>query len=236
MRVLIVEDNAVYGRLLVERLARSGFEADLLDTVATAREAVRRIDYAAILLDLGLPDEDGIRLLRELRSVRNTLPVIVTTARNRLDDRLDGLQAGADDYLVKPFCFDELLARLHAVLRRHPFARGTVLVAGNVALDIDGPVLRIAGTVVPTGPRELELLQLLLHHQEKVVTRDRLATGLFGRVGQQHSNAVDVYVHRLRRVLEASDAGVTIQTIRDVGYLLTASPPAFRPPTPQVPM
>ena len=236
MRVLIVEDNAVYGQLLVERLAKAGFDADLRDTAAGARDALRRVDYAALLLDLGLPDDDGIRLVHELRAARNTLPVIVTTARNRLDDRLAGLQAGADDYLVKPFCFEELLARLHAVLRRHPLARGNVLGAGNVALDIDGPVLRIAGLVVSAGSRELEVLQLLLLQQERVVTRDRLATGLFGRTGQQHSNAVDVYVHRLRRVLELADASVTIQTIRGLGYLLTVPPAASRPPAPQVPM
>lgn len=220
MRVLIVEDNGVYGQLLVERLERAGFDADLCDTVANARAALRRVDYAALLLDLGLPDDDGLTLLREQRTVGSVMPIIVMTARNGLEDRLAGLQGGADDYVVKPFYFDELLARLHTLLRRPVETPETVLRAGNVQLDADGHVLRVSGAFVHAGAREIELLELLLRLKDRVVTRGQLAIGLFGGLGEQSSNAVDVYVHRLRKVLEDAHATINVHTIRGVGYLM----------------
>jgi two-component system response regulator TctD len=122
---------------------------------------------------------------------------------------------------VKPFYFDELLARLHALLRRPPQPDGTVLRVGSVELDVDGRLLRIGGSLVFTGARELDLLELLMRMVGRTVTRDQLATGLFGRQGEQGSNAVDVYVHRLRKVLDDAEATIAIETIRGVGYLMT---------------
>jgi DNA-binding response OmpR family regulator len=221
MRVLIVQDNVVYGRLLADRLVRAGFDADVCPTVATGRDALRKIDYLALLLDLVPPADDGMAWVREMRSAGSTMPIIVMTARSELDHRLASLQGGADDYVVKPFYFDELLARLHALLRRPSQPGGTALRVGNVEFDVDGRLLRIRGGLVFTGARELDLLELLMRLVGRTVTRDQLATGLFGRQGEQGSNAVDVYVHRLRKVLEDAEATITIKTVRGVGYLMT---------------
>ena len=134
MRVLIIEDNVSFARLVTERLAQSGFDSDQMSTVAEAEQAIEAVDYAAIVLDLGLPDKDGLTLLRELRLRGNATPVLITSARNGLEDRVKGLRDGADDYLAKPFSIDELAARLHALLRRPGRLLGNVLTAGNVAL------------------------------------------------------------------------------------------------------
>ncbi|MBL6653441.1 MAG: response regulator transcription factor [Reyranella sp.] len=221
MRVLIVQDSDVYGQLLADRLGRAGFEADVCQTVAAGREALGKIEYLALLVDLALPDDNGMALVRELRSTGSKIPIIVMTTRNGLDDRLASLHGGADDYVVKPFYFDELLARLHALLRRSAQSPGTVLRAGNVELDVDGRILRIHGDLTVIGARELELLELLVRMVGRTVTRDQLTTGLFGRQGEQGSNAVDVYIHRLRKVLEDAEATVAIETVRGVGYLMT---------------
>jgi two-component system response regulator TctD len=226
MRVLIVEDNASFARLVAERLLQSGFESDLAGSAEQANRAIGMVDYAAIVLDLGLPDANGITLLRDLRSRGDSTPVLIITARNGLDDRLRGLREGADDYLAKPFSVDELAARLHALMRRPGRLLGHVLTSGNVALDSVNHQVNVGDRVVPMRLRETIVLELLMRHKASVVPRRFFENQLFGIEGEQDSNTVDVYIHRLRKQLEEVGATAKIHTVRGVGYMLLDDKPA----------
>ena len=220
MRVLIIEDNVSFARLVAERLAQSGFDSDLSETVEQATQATKAMDYAAIVLDLGLPDASGLSLLRELRSRGDSTPVLITTARNGLEDRVQGLREGADDYLAKPFSIDELVARLHALMRRPGRLLGDVLKAGNVALDSAHHQVNVGDRILPMRLRETIVLELLMRHKASVVPRRFFEDQLFGIEGEQDSNTVDVYIHRLRKQLEDAGSTAKIHTVRGVGYML----------------
>jgi DNA-binding response OmpR family regulator len=220
MRVLIVEDNTAFAHLVAERLARSGFDSDQMGTVKEAERAISTVDYAAIVLDLGLPDDDGLALLRRLRSRGDATPVLITTARHGLEDRVRGLREGADDYLAKPFSIDELVARLHALLRRPGKLLGHVLTTGNVSLDGDSRQVNVGERVLPMRRRETIVLEILMRHKGNVVPRRYIEDQLFGLEGEQDSNTVDVYIHRLRKQLDDAGATVKVHTIRGVGYML----------------
>jgi DNA-binding response OmpR family regulator len=207
MRVLVVEDNREFARLVAERLTRAGFDTDQARHVADAERAVAALDYAAIILDLGLPDQDGLQFLRNLRLKKNITPVLIMTGRSSLEDRVTGLREGADDYLTKPFVMDELIARLHALLRRPGRRYDQILSAGNHM-----QLFRL---------REATVLELLLRHEGHVVQRRVFEDHLYGLSGEQDSNAIDVYVHRLRKQLTEAAATVQIHTIRGVGYMLS---------------
>jgi DNA-binding response OmpR family regulator len=220
MRVLIIEDNASFAILVAERLVQSGFESDRAGTVEQAQQAIKAVDYAAIVLDLGLPDADGLTLLREMRARGNATPVLITTARNGLEDRVKGLREGADDYLAKPFSVDELVARLHALLRRPGRLLGDILTAGNVALHSGHHQVNVGDRIVPMRLRETIVLELLMRHKASVVPRRFFEDQLFGIEGEQDSNTVDVYIHRLRKQLDDAGSTATIHTVRGVGYML----------------
>jgi two-component system response regulator TctD len=220
MRVLIVEDNSAFAQLVAEHIAKSGFDSDKASSVAQAEEAIKSVDYSAIVLDLGLPDTDGLVLLRQLRQQGNATPVLITTARNSIEDRVRGLREGADDYLAKPFSIDELVARLHALLRRPGDLIGRTLKTGNISLDSDNRQLSVGGRVLPMRLRELVVLEILMRYSGSVVPRRYFEDQLFGIAGEQDSNTVDVYIHRVRRQLLDANATVQIHTIRGVGYML----------------
>src|ERR1700761_2452623 len=160
MRLLVVEDNADLAELLLPALARQGFAADLMSTAADAEEAVLGANYAAMILDLGLPDEDGLTFLRRLRKAGAHLPVLALTARGSVADRVDGLKAGADDYLVKPFAMEELAARLQALLRRPGELLNENLAVGDVSLDLQSRQVLVRGHPEPFSAREIHLLDL----------------------------------------------------------------------------
>ena len=221
MRILIVEDNSTYGHLVAQRLAQAGLDSDEVTTARAARRALLTVRYAAILLDLGLPDDDGIVLLRDIRSAGHTMPVMIVTARHGLEHRLQGLREGADDYLAKPFSMEELVARLHALLRRPGQLLGRLVTAGNLSLDTDNHQLKVGDSLQLMRVRELEVLELLIRNKGRVVTRQRFEEWLFGLQLEQETNALDVYVHRLRKVLADAEATVTIHNIRGVGFLMS---------------
>lgn len=223
MRLLVVEDDAALADALVGALSRRGIAADHAATVADAEHMLATAHYAALLLDMGLPDEDGLALLARLRRRGVAVPVIVTTARGTTEERIAGLDAGADDYLVKPFDFDELEARLRAVLRRQGGAlQPDRLAMGNVAYDPREREMSVGDMPVTLSPREAAIAELLLRRPGRVVTRQLAEDQLFGHSDALGSNAVEVYVHRLRRKLEKAQADVRIETVRGVGYLLRA--------------
>jgi two-component system response regulator TctD len=221
MRLLLVEDNEELARLLIKGLRAAGYEIDRLAAAAEARLALRTTRYAVLILDLGLPDGDGLSILREIRHRKDPLPVLVLSARGGVHDRVGGLRSGADDYLVKPFALAELLARLEALLRRPGQLLGNWLQIANLAFDTKGQQVYIDDKPQVLSARETEMLELLMRRQERVLSRRVLEDQLFGLAGEVASNAVDVYIHRLRKQLSDRGARVEIHTIRGVGYLIS---------------
>ena len=225
MRLLVVEDNTELRRLLTRGLQAESFDVDFAATAEQALEALRSTHYAAVVLDLGLPDRDGGSVLREMRGRRDSTPVLVLTARSGVQDRVAGLQIGADDYLVKPFDFTELVARLRSLLRRPGDMLGKVMEAANLALDTEGRQVFVDGVARPVSSQEATLLEILMRRAGKVVPKKYIEDQLFGMTPEVGANAVEVSVHRLRRRLETISAQVEIHTIRGVGYLLAEKTP-----------
>ncbi|MBY0521079.1 MAG: response regulator transcription factor [Sphingomonas sp.] len=220
MRLLIVEDDDALATALAAALARRGFASDHAMRCDDARQMLDVGQYGAVLLDLGLPDGDSMALLRQLRAMRNPIPIIVITARDAIGDRINGLNAGADDYVVKPFDIDELTARLAAVLRRQGGFTGSTLELGNLSLDTHSGDLSVNGGLIVLSARERQLIGLLLRRAGQVVSKSLAEDQLFGLSDPVGSNAVEVYVHRLRRKLQGAGSLPQVETIRGVGYLL----------------
>src|SRR5712675_127222 len=220
MRLLVVEDNAQLSQLLGKGLRSAGYDADLLATAAEARAALLTTSYAALILDLSLPDGDGLGLLRELRHRKDPIPVLVLTARGGLDDRVGGLRSGADDYLVKPFALEELVARLEAQLRRPGHLLGSSLRIANLEFDTRNRQASIDDQPQLFSSREIAVLELLMRSKGRVVSKKQVEDHIFGHSGEVASNAIEVYVHRLRKQLSERGAKVQVHTIRGVGYLI----------------
>ena len=220
MRLLVVEDNAQLSQLLAKGLGIAGYETDLLATAAEARDAMMTTSYAAVILDLGLPDGDGLSLLRELRHRKDPTPVLVLTARGGLQDRVTGLRSGADDYLVKPFALEVLVARLEAQLRRPGQQLGSSLHIANLGFDLRSRQASVDDQPQMLSARETAVLELLMRSKGRVVSKKQVEDHIFGLSGDVASNAVEVYVHRLRKQLADKGAKVQIHTIRGVGYLI----------------
>lgn len=223
MRLLIVEDSTELAKLLETGLSKFGFEVDAVDTAAKAQDALARVRYAAVILDLGLPDADGVSILRRLRETKDPIPVLILTARGSVEDRVHGLQVGADDYLVKPFALEELVARLKALLRRPGHLLGSSLSLANLTFDTETRQVFIDERPAIFSSRELAVLELLLRRQGTVVTKKSVEDDIFGVAVDVSSNAVEVYVSRLRKLLADRGARLQIHTVRGVGYLLTES-------------
>jgi len=221
MRLLLVEDNAELARLTAAQFGTAAFDVDIAVTAGDAQAVLESRDYAAVILDLGLPDGNGLDLLRRLRAARSTVPVLVLTARSEVSDRVTGLESGADDYLVKPFAFAELKARVNALLRRPGTLLDRVLECENVRLDPATREATVGTTSLNLPQREAQLLELLLRRADRVVAKATIEDQLFGMDDDLGSNAIEVYVHRLRKRLEQHGAHVTVHTIRGVGYLLS---------------
>jgi two-component system response regulator TctD len=222
--LLLVEDNEALAELVTLGLARSGFAVDVIGLAAEVDERLRSSQYAAMVLDLGLPDGDGLECLRALRARGERTPVLVLTARGAVHDRVDGLNAGADDYLAKPFATAELAARLQALLRRPGELLGNQLEVGDLSLDVAGRQVSVAGAPQQFSAREIELLELLMRRPGRVIPKTYVEDQLFGLEQPIGSNAVEVSIHRLRRRLQDLSAGVTVHTVRGVGYLISPTP------------
>lgn len=221
MKLLLAEDDALLADALQTQLRGAGFEVVHAPNGAVADFLLEREPYDIAVLDLGLPMLDGLTVLQKVRLRQPDLPVLLLTARDSLEDRVAGLQAGADDYVTKPFDFPELLARLQALLRRSQRRQGATLQAARLSLDEGARRAWVADEPIDLSGREWSLLSLLVQQQGKVVTKEQIH-GVWsdesGEVGA--GNAIEVYVHRLRRKTE--NAGISIRTVRGIGYLLEA--------------
>jgi two-component system copper resistance phosphate regulon response regulator CusR len=221
MHILLVEDDPTLGPLVARNLAAQGFVVDTAATIDEARQALDAGSFDAVLLDLALPDGDGTELLKQLRRQRSNVPVIAVTARDGVDDRVAGLNLGADDYVVKPFAYREVAARLRALARRAepgPRRAEPVLTAGAISLDEAARRVTVSGRNVDLSPREFSLLEVLLRHAGQTLTRDQLLDHAWPFSVAVTPNAVDAYVHYLRTKL--GDAGTQVETVRGVGYRL----------------
>ncbi|MGC8474797.1 MAG: response regulator transcription factor [Acetobacteraceae bacterium] len=226
MRLLLIEDNDRLSGLLGRLLLDAGFAVDTAATVADADAALAVMEYELILLDLGLPDGDGADILARLRRAGGQALVLVATARADLVDRVQTLNAGADDYLVKPFSPDELLARVRALLRRRGAAAVEVLSFANLVFDTRALRLTVGGAPVELPRREQGVLTALLRQPGKVLRREALERAIYSFDDADVTpNAIEAAVSRLRRRLEAAGAAATITAMRGVGYLLSPRPP-----------
>ena len=221
MRVLLVEDDEMIGANLQQALEAAGWSVDWVRDGRFASHAWSESNYTCVLLDLGLPRREGLDVLRRLRKRGATLPVMILTARDSVEERVRGLDAGADDYLLKPFALDEMLARLRALLRRAHGVVDTEIRVGRLCFDSVKRQARIDEVPLSLSAREIEVLEILLSHAGRVTAKEAIADRLTGWDEGVGENAVEVYIHRLRRKLEGSDA--VIRTLRGLGYLLEAA-------------
>lgn len=220
-RILLVEDDPALGRALVNALQQDRWPVDHVSTLADAFEAVLQRSYRLILLDRGLPDGDGVALVPVARSRSPRPSIIFVTARDDVEDRIAGLDAGADDYLVKPFSLAELHARVRAAYRR-PVDEGApaVFEAGRLTFDAVNHEVRISGRPMTLPRRELAVLSVLIRRTGRVVQRAHLESEVYGLGDEVSGNALETQISRLRRRLETAEAGVEVRTVRGVGYLL----------------
>jgi DNA-binding response OmpR family regulator len=218
MRILLIEDDATLGRALQEFLTNQGYAVDWLAEGHRALLAVKNYTYDLVVLDLNLPDVDGLEVLRVFRQEGRHIPVLVLTARDALSDRVAGLDAGADDYLSKPFELDELAARVRAFARRHHGSAFPVIEYGSLSFDTVHREIRVDGILLSVSVRELSVLEMLLTRAGKIVTKQQVTQALSAMDADFSENAVEVYVYRLRKRLEG--LGVAIKTVRGFGYML----------------
>lgn len=223
MRVLLVEDEAELASALRASLQSHGIIMDHAPTLAYAEEAVRHGVHDVVLVDRQLPDGDGIGLVASMRKRRLHLPVIVLSARGALDDRIEGLDKGADDYLAKPFAIDELLARLRAVLRRPLDMRGEDIRIGALSFDAASRHAFVHGAPLELARRELLILECLVQRAGRTVLRSSLEDAVYTFDDEIQSNSLDANISRLRKKLGDAGAGVEIHGIRGVGYLMRAA-------------
>lgn len=222
MRILFVEDDEQLGEVTRRALMSQGWMVDWLRSAATLVSTLRQTDFDVLLLDIGLPDEDGFSALSRVRAAGLSLPVLILTARDQVDDRVHGLSVGADDYLIKPFALAELLARINALVRRSSAMVSATTRFGNLCIDVTTKQASIDNQPVELLPREWAVLHFLLRHIGRVVSKEQILDAVFGWDDAPSPNAAEVYVSRLRAKISA--ATVSIRTVRGFGYMLTPPP------------
>lgn len=224
MRLLVVEDEPKMAALLRRGLTEEGYAVDVTEGGAEAVWMASEQDYDALILDVMLPDLDGFSVCRQLRQRERWVPILMLTAKDAVPDRVLGLDVGADDYLTKPFSFEELLARIRALLRRGPSLRPAVLSAGDLTLDPATRRVQRGDAAIELTPKEFSLLEFLLRHTGQVVSRTRILEHVWDFAYDGDSNVVDVYVGYLRSKVDRPFGRTSIQTVRGAGYRLVAEP------------
>lgn len=218
MRILVVEDDKYLGAAMIQSLAHAGYAADLVGSVAAALHALAAENFDALVLDLGLPDQDGYQVVRHLRRQAQTLPVLILTARDAIEDRVQGLDLGADDYVVKPVAMAELHARLRALIRRAAGKGSVRLQIGNLELDMVGRQAYLGDKALDLSSREWSVLEYLAVHARSIVSKDQLIQAITAWDQELSTNAIEAYIHRLRGKIEG--CGANIRTVRGLGYML----------------
>ena len=221
MRILLVEDEDDLREVTATRLKQEGFTVDAVDNGLDVKDYMDVVDYDCVVLDIMLPGKNGLDVLRDLRAAGDGTSVLLLTARDAIDDRVTGLNTGADDYLVKPFHFEELTARIRALLRREPLQQqGNVLHAAGLTLDLGSMKAEREGQVIELTQREFSLLEVLMRHADQVLSRDQIEHHMYDLDFDGASNVIDVYIRYLRRKIDDNYEVKLVQTVRGVGYVL----------------
>ena len=223
MRVLVVEDDRKVASFIQTGLMQEGYSVDVLNDGEDAGEQARVIDYDAVVLDLMLPGRSGFQVLRDIRARKSSLPVIILTAKDSLEERVTGLDAGADDYMTKPFALAELSARLRALLRRGS-TRESVLRVADLEMDTIHRKVKRAGTAIDLKPKEYALLEFLMRHADRPLTKTLIIEHVWDIHFDSVSNVVEVHINSLRNKIDKGFAVPLIHTVRGVGYVLTDTP------------
>ncbi|SFN33449.1 two-component system, OmpR family, response regulator [Formivibrio citricus] len=225
-RLFLAEDDLILADALKTSLSQADFQVDCVNDGALALQILLHNDYDVVVLDIGLPNMDGLTVLKSVRQHKPSLPILILTALHGLDERVAGLDAGADDYLAKPFEFAELEARLRALLRRSQILPQSVQQLGSLRLDRAGQRAWCNDTPLDLSARELTVLEILMSNIDRVVTKEQIVAELGNENAEVGLNAIEVYVHRLRKKLDP--CGVVIRTIRGLGYLLEKQQPGVQ--------
>jgi two-component system copper resistance phosphate regulon response regulator CusR len=223
MRILIVEDEADVARFLIRGLTEEAYAVDHATDGNSALDMAAVNTYDAVVLDITIPEPDGMEVCRRLRAGANTVPILMLTARDTVDDKINGLDAGADDYLTKPFQFREFLARLRALLRRGGATTHSTLNVGSLELDTKSHRVRIANHALTLTTKEYSLLEYLARNSGRIVTREEIAEHVWNESFDPFSNLIEVYINRLRRQMEKASNEQFIVTVRGAGYMLDAA-------------
>lgn len=219
-RVALVEDHERLAEMIKAALARSGIETDIFPGAAAALYALQRFEFTLLVLDRGLPDGDGITLLRRLRAGGATVPCLMLTARDAIHDRVEGLESGADDYLTKPFSMEELVARVRSLMRRPSVMATLTPDFAGLTVDPERSCMRCKGEWVSLSPSELQIILRMVSAGGSVVRHAQLEHAAWGMHDEVTPNALDVALHRLRKKLSAIDAGIKVVNVRGIGYQL----------------
>lgn len=230
--MLLVEDDRRMAEPADRFLRNAGFAVDVAPDGETALRLAERTPYDVAVLDLGLPDIDGLEVCRRLRAAGHAMRIVIATARDAIDDRIRGLDTGADDYIVKPYALGELVARLRAVLRRPAEALPAILRVGDLALDAATRVARRAEREIPLTAKEFAVLEVLMRHPGAVLTREQISAHAWDDNYDPLSNVIDVYIGRLRRKIDAPGESPIVETMRGAGYRLAPAEPAGAAPAP----
>jgi DNA-binding response OmpR family regulator len=222
MRILIVEDDPQLAPLIKHDLEGAGYVADIVGLANDGLHAASTVEYDVLIIDLTLPDGDGMQLVHQLRSKGSTAPILILTARSATGDKVKGLSVGADDYLVKPFDRNELKARVAALLRRSRQITAPKLALGDIEYDVTTREVTIGGAPVSMPRRELALLELLLRRSRSFTPKDVIEERLYGFDEELSSNAIEVHIHHLRKALANAKSATRIETSRGLGYRLSA--------------
>jgi two-component system response regulator QseB len=220
MRVVLVEDDLMIGESVQQGLRQDGFAIDWVQDGEAAELALRTTTYALVLLDLGLPHKNGLEILTTLRCTGQTIPVLILTACDAVTDRVQGLDSGADDYLIKPFAIEELAARMRALLRRRHGRAGPLLMYGDLTLNLATHQVRWREAEIALASREFAVLHALLEHPGAILSRAQLEERLYSWNEEVASNAVEVHIHHLRQKLDPA----LIRTVRGIGYMVPKMP------------
>ncbi|KXW55447.1 response regulator [Ferrovum sp. PN-J185] len=216
MKILLVEDDSILGDGIRAGLKQAGYATDWVQDGMAATHALKTGDYSAMILDLNLPKKSGLDVLADCRSQKNAIPVLILTARDTLSDKIKGLDSGADDYLIKPFDLDELLARIRALVRRSSGQSSAVIIRGELILDPAAHTVMLNNQVIGVSVKEFSILEQLLLNQGRVFSREQLEEKLYGWDDEIESNSVEVHIHHLRKKL----GNELIRTIRGIGYVI----------------
>ncbi len=226
MRLLIVEDHVVFSKAVTAAFESEGYVVDCFETCEDGRAAALAVDYDAIILDRGLPDDDGLNLLRDLRNRGDSTPILLLTARTQLNERLEGLDSGGDDYVAKPVAMEEVVARVRALLRRPTSSLDLIHRLGNLEYDTRNREVRVNDISVDVSRRETDVLEMLLRRTGHAVSKEVLEEKIYGFDEEVSSNSIEVHISRLRKRLGDAGADVEIKTRRGIGYIIkdAASP------------